>query len=237
MSHEPTEPFELSPLEEFDGVARLFPLPNVVLFPNVLLPLHIFEPRYRQMVADALAGDRLITMVMLKPGYDEDYQGDPPIYEVGSIGRIIRHEELPDGRSNLILYGLRRVQIEHELPSDRLYRTASVMFLEDCYPAENSGELADRHQRARDLLAEILTLVGRCADAERLASSESTPLGRLCDIAAHSLSFDISAKQALLEELDVSKRSETLLAWMEALVQLYRKRLGPGSEPSPFSNN
>ena len=76
----------------------LFPLPNVVLFPNVFLPLHIFEPRYREMVADALADDRMIGMVLLRPGWEHDYEGRPPIYPVGTSGLITNVERLPDGR-------------------------------------------------------------------------------------------------------------------------------------------
>src|SRR5258707_12444208 len=83
----------------------LFPLPNVVLFPNVFLPLHIFEPRYREMVADALAGDRLIGMVLLKPGWERNYEGRPPIYSTGCSGVIAHHERLGDGGYNIMRRG------------------------------------------------------------------------------------------------------------------------------------
>src|SRR4029077_9619600 len=89
----------------------LFPLPNVVLFPNVFLPLHIFEPRYREMVADALAGDRMIGMVLLRPGWEHDYEGRPPVYEVGCSGVITHFERLADGRYNIILRGVERFRI------------------------------------------------------------------------------------------------------------------------------
>ena len=73
----------------------LFPLPNVVLFPSVFLPLHIFEPRYREMVGDALTGDRIIGMVLLRPGWEADYEGRPPIYPVGCAGLITLSERTP----------------------------------------------------------------------------------------------------------------------------------------------
>ena len=92
----------------------LFPLPNVVLFPNVFLPLHIFEPRYREMVADALAGDRLIGMVLLRPGWEHDYEGRPPVYPIGCSGVITHVERLPDGRYNIVLRGLERFRIVEE---------------------------------------------------------------------------------------------------------------------------
>ena len=92
----------------------LFPLPNVVLFPNVFLPLHIFEQRYRAMVSDALAGDRIIGMVLLRPGWEQDYEGRPPIYPVGCAGLITHAERLSDGRFNIVLQGLEKFRVLDE---------------------------------------------------------------------------------------------------------------------------
>src|SRR5918998_3396267 len=89
----------------------IFPLPNVVLFPNVFLPLHIFEPRYRQMVTDTLAGERMIGMVLLQPGYESDYEGTPAVYDIGCAGLITHVERLNDGRFNIVLRGLERFRI------------------------------------------------------------------------------------------------------------------------------
>src|SRR5437588_12933760 len=96
-------------LSEFGGIARLFPLPNLVLFPALVQGLHIFEPRYRQMTADALDGDRLIVLALLRPGWEADYAGQPRIFPVACLGRIITEQRLVDGRFNLILRGLRRM--------------------------------------------------------------------------------------------------------------------------------
>src|SRR6187397_393931 len=92
----------------------LFPLPNAVLFPNVFLPLHIFEPRYRQMVADALAGDRIIGMVLLRPGYEADYEGRPPIFAVGCAGVITHSQPLADGRYDIVLRGMEKFRVVSE---------------------------------------------------------------------------------------------------------------------------
>src|SRR3954466_8391179 len=92
----------------------LFPLPTVVLFPNVYLPLHIFEPRYREMVSDALDGDRLIGMVLLRPGWQQEYEGRPPVYPIGCSGVITHVEKQQDGRYNLVLRGLERFRIIEE---------------------------------------------------------------------------------------------------------------------------
>ena len=92
----------------------IFPLPNVVLFPNVFLPLHIFEPRYRQMVEDALDGDRIIGMVLLRPGWEGDYEGRPPVYPIGCAGVITHAERLADGRYNIVLRGMEKFRIASE---------------------------------------------------------------------------------------------------------------------------
>src|SRR5437660_4656510 len=105
----------------FDGTTRLFPLPNVVLFPRVTLPLHIFEPRYRQMTADALAGDRLITMALLKPGFEAEYDQRPPLYPVACLGKILADQQMEDGRYHILLLGLSRVRILNVVRGDQRY--------------------------------------------------------------------------------------------------------------------
>src|SRR5215467_11468730 len=120
---------DLSSLENFGGTARLFPLPNLVLFPHVMQPLHMFEPRYRRMTRDALAGDRLIALVLLRPGWEADYKGRPPVHAVACLGRILAEERLNDGRYNLLLRGLGRIRIEEELPRETPYRVARAELL------------------------------------------------------------------------------------------------------------
>src|SRR4029453_7680480 len=104
----------------------IFPLPNAVLFPNVFLPLHIFEPRYREMVGDSLQGDRIIGMVLLRPGFETDYEGRPPVYPIGCAGVITHAERLADGRFNIVLRGMEKFRIAGE-EADRLYRMATVV--------------------------------------------------------------------------------------------------------------
>src|SRR5512137_1642600 len=95
-------------------IIPIFPLPNVVLFPTVFLPLHIFEPRYRAMVRDALGGDRIIGMTLLRPGWDAHYEGAPAVYPVGCAGLITHAERLGDGRYNIVLQGLEKFRIAGE---------------------------------------------------------------------------------------------------------------------------
>src|SRR6188768_936195 len=120
------DPMEASPA----SLLPLFPLPNVVLFPGVFLPLHIFEPRYREMVADALMGDRLIGMVLLKPGWESDYQGQPPVFPIGCSGVITHVDRLEDGRYNIVLRGLERFRILEE-NGERMYRRATTQALSE----------------------------------------------------------------------------------------------------------
>src|SRR6188508_2773180 len=92
----------------------IFPLPNAVLFPNVFMPLHIFEARYRAMVSDALAGDRIIGMVLLRAGFERDYEGRPAIFPIGCAGVVTHSEPLPDGRFNIVLKGIEKFRVTGE---------------------------------------------------------------------------------------------------------------------------
>src|ERR1019366_9533561 len=112
---------EPAPFVEFNGKARLFPLPNLVFFPHVMQPLHIFEPRYREMTADALAGDRFIALVLPAPGWEDDYDGAPALHSIGCLGRIVAEQKLEDGRYNILLRGFARIRILKELGSKKLY--------------------------------------------------------------------------------------------------------------------
>jgi len=120
----------------------IFPLPNVVLFPNVFLPLHIFEPRYRAMVKDALASDRIIGMVLLRPGFEPNYAGRPPVYPIGCAGLITHSEPLPDGRFNIVLRGLEKFRVTAEEGGQpRAHHPA--------YLPPAAGDRADRRLPAR----------------------------------------------------------------------------------------
>ncbi len=103
----------------------VFPLPNVVLFPKTYLPLHIFEPRYRDMVSDAASSGQCIGMVLLKEGWELDYYGHPPVFPIGCVGRLVSVQPLADGRSNIFLQGLERFEIESEW-HDKPYREATI---------------------------------------------------------------------------------------------------------------
>src|SRR5688572_32938054 len=122
----------------YTGPVPVFPLPTLVLFPHTVVPLHIFEQRYRAMVMDALKGDKLIAMALLKPGWEKDYEGAPAVHDVVGVGRILRDERTEDGRYNILLEGLARARIEELIPPDP-YRRARVRVLAEPLATPSPG--------------------------------------------------------------------------------------------------
>ncbi|MFO0707879.1 MAG: LON peptidase substrate-binding domain-containing protein [Nitrospira sp.] len=121
-----TDPYEKFAPFAIPERMPVFALPNVVFFPRTYLPLHIFEPRYRTMVADAATGGQCIAMALLKDGWETDYYGNPPIYPIGCIGRLVSVQPLADGRSNILLQGLERYEIQEEF-YEKPYREARLV--------------------------------------------------------------------------------------------------------------
>ena len=194
----------------------LFPLPNVVLFPNVFLPLHIFEPRYREMVADALEGDRMIGMVLLRPGWERDYEGQPPIYTVGCSGVLSHAERLPDGRYNLVLRGIERFRILEE-DHTRTYRRAIVEPL-----SEPRLDAADR----RAILSQRTKLESMLGPSQSNAGDARMPASMsdedLVNALAQYLDLEALEKQALLERPCLRSRAESLVELLEMKILMAR---------------
>jgi Lon protease-like protein len=201
-------------LTNFGGVARLFPLPNLVLFPNLLQPLHIFEPRYRQMTADALAGDRLIAMVLLRPGWEAGYDGRPPIFPVACLGKILSEQQLPDGRYNLQLRGLSRARILDEMDAGKLYRTARVELLSDCDPPADPAEQQMRTQLLRMVPSWTAARPQAREMFGKLLKSDLS-IGTISDVLTFALPVPIELKQELLETLSVEARVSRLVSFLE----------------------
>jgi Lon protease-like protein len=189
----------------------IFPLPNVVLFPNVFLPLHIFEPRYRQMTAESLAGDRIVGMVLLRPGYEPDYDGAPPVYATGCSGLITHAEKLEDGRYNVVLRGIEKFAIDHEeLPAPgRLYRSAIITPINEMIAAGERDQLRTERKKLQQLLAPLFsgTLDGRLSD--------NMPDEDLVNALAQYLEFDPMEKLALLERQGPLARCRSMVELLE----------------------
>ena len=188
----------------------IFPLPTVVLFPGVFLPLHIFEPRYREMVAEALATDRLIGMVLLRDGWQTRYRERPPIYSVGCSGLIAHSETLPDGRYNIVLRGLDRFRIVEE-DHGRSYRRARTEPMPE--PALTSQDrLRLRQNRAR---IEALIAPSERGGGIDPRAAEALNDQDLVNALAQYLDLEPIEKQALLEQPDVSARATSLIELLE----------------------
>jgi len=189
----------------------LFPLPNVVLFPNVFLPLHIFEPRYREMIADAAGSDRMIGMVLLRPGWERDYEGRPPIYSIGCSGVMTHFEKLRDGRYNLVLRGLERFRVLDE-NHDRSYRRAAIESLHERALSPDARAIVRRYrEKLEHLLAPAI--VGGDAKIPAAMSDED-----LINALAQYLDLEPLEKQALLERPCLRSRATSLVELLEMKV-------------------
>lgn len=194
----------------------IFPLPDLTFFPHTMLPLHIFEARYRAMITDCLSRDRRLAVVGLRPGYEEAYEGRPAVHDVMGVGRIVQWERMATGRFNLLLQGECRARIDRELPADTLYRMVAATPLDDIgVDAPGVEALASR---VRSRAARILATVGRSGVELQATLDALTDPGRLCDLVASTLIPGSSTRQALLEELHVERRLERLAAALDDLL-------------------
>ncbi len=201
-------PEEATDLLRTRGRVAVFPLPNVVLFPHASLPLHIFEPRYRRMTEEALRGDRLIALALLKPGWEEGYHGSPDVFSIACAGIIEEEARLPDGRFNIRLRGLSRVEIL-EFVQDSPYRVASVRVLSDLNE-EGGPEVEGERRKLLNSCASLLQeMSGDPGHAFSLDSE--VPLAAVVNTLCQSLALEPAVKQQLLELGDVVMRSRTLV--------------------------
>ena len=197
---------DVANLESFSGVIPLFPLSSVVFFPNTLLPLHIFEPRYKEMINTSLESEKIIGMALLKPGWESDYYGNPEVYDVIGMGRIVSSEELDDGKINIVLYGLKRAKII-EVVSEQPYRQARVNIMEN--------EFDESNETFRTTIEELVNKWNLYLDekqkAHRINVNTKLPLESLTDALGSLIFPNVFDKQTLLEETNVQKRSKIII--------------------------
>jgi Lon protease-like protein len=192
----------------------IFPLPDLTFFPHTLLPLHVFEARYRAMVIDCLARDKRMAIVGLKPGYEATYDGKPAVYEVAGMGRIVQCERFATGRFNLVVKGESRVRIERELPADTLYRLVAATPLSEVGADRPSVNALVAHVTARCL--GILRAVKRPTAELEASLAEAAP-GALCDQITSAVVPEAAVRQELLEELDIERRLSRLAGTLDDL--------------------
>jgi uncharacterized protein len=198
----------------------IFPLPDVTFFPHTMLPLHVFEARYRAMITDALARDRKIAVVRLKPGFEASYAGKPPVFPVAGAGEIVSWERLATGRYNILVKGEWRVRIERELPTDTLYRIVTAQPLDDVEP---TGDVSPALARIRDLCGRLLQALDRPSDLLDAALAADQKPGVIADRIAAAVVPDPDLRQELLETREVARRLERLGGALQDLVKQLRE--------------
>ncbi len=191
----------------------LFPLPNAILFPGVVMPLHLFEPRFRALAEHCVAGPRLVALGTLLPGYEGNYEGRPPIHPILTVGAIAAERRHPDGRWDIALRGVSRVELIDELPPTepfRMIRARKVRELE-----RNSDRAAGENLRSAvvQVANQIPALWPQLSP--QLVSARAP--GQLADVVAGTFIESHGLRRSLLDELSVSKRLDTL---QEALAQI-----------------
>ena len=198
-----------SGLNEQDLAALpLFPLPNIVLFPGAILPLHVFEPRYRELVRHVLSRRKLLGIVRLRPGFESDYEGRPPLFDVCGVGSVIESVEHADGRYDITLRGLARAKIVAELPPDFAFRQARIEELRDSVsdPAVTSAW----QRKLISLWASLSPHLPESVRDLRALTRGAEGAGAYADRLAAALIGDAEANQRLLAEVDPTERLRLL---------------------------
>ena len=229
----------LSLPDSFDNKVRLFPLPNLVLFPGIVQALHLFEPRYRELMKAALATDQLITMAYVKPG-PESLLPRPEIASTVCIGKILSHTQLEDGRYNLFLVGARRARVVQEVTSDFLYRTAEVELIPR-RPEQGEGIRFLRDEIATKFRELADNRTGWDREALKQFLDDDLPFGQMIDMISYSCGASSEEQQRVLETFDLRARGELVLEILQRQVEATRG-YGPKSQsddsfPPGFSLN
>jgi uncharacterized protein len=201
------------------GALKVFPLPGAVVLPGTPMPLHVFEPRYRAMTADALAGDRVMAVATLRSATDAP-QDRAPLHPIAGAGIVEAEERLPDGRFHIVLRGASRVRLRRELDNGKPYREFAVEVLEDEYPADGPGAVRDRVEALEQAVYELTQVLPPESGAPELAqmAARLRSPGRLADLVAAAVVSDPEARLGVLEALDVGRRLELVLSEVAGLL-------------------
>lgn len=205
----------------------IFPLYRVTLFPRSLLPLYVFEPRYREMTASCIEHGGIMAVASLRPGYQAEYEGRPPVRRVAGVGKIVAHRLNPDGTYNILLRGLGRVRILEELPPEHSFREVRARLINDRWP--KGFDLAAARSTLTILVERLAGLVTHGGDALReLLSAEARP-SRLIDALAAALVGDRKLRLRLLESPDLSRRTDLLTDELGRLIARLSQRDDKGA--------
>lgn len=208
---------ELSLPDDFDNVVRLFPLPNLVLYPGVVQALHVFEPRYREMTEAALASDQLITMALIRPDWEPNEFEPPALAETVCVGKILSHTQLEDGRYNLFLVGVSRARIVTELDQGTSYRTAEVEVIRERREIES---LMPLRQAIGDKFRQLVARQAQWnQDALDQFLDNDLSFGHMVDMICYSCGASPADQQRVLETIDLARRGKLVLSIISALVE------------------
>lgn len=204
------EPLTFSP-DQFSGVARVFPLPNLVMFPHVMQALHVFEPRYRALFEEAIEDDRLVALGVLAAGWEGDYEGRPPLRSTACLCRIATHQRTKEGTYNALVLGVRRIKLVRELPAKKLFRMVESELLDEVEPEAPAGAAtALQHELLAAFKQSMPQIPNAYEQLDQLLGSQIT-LGMLADIVSYTVDLGIEVKMKLLAECDVVRRTRLLL--------------------------
>jgi Lon protease-like protein len=203
-------------LPEGEFLLPLFPLPNLVFFPQTRLPLHIFEQRYRQLIRDAVDGDQRFGIVLLRPGWESNYYGAPAVYACGTLGFIEQAVPLDDGRYNILVRGDVRFHILDEV-SRAPYRTARVVAIPE--PARAAEEAYAQREWLAELSRQYLHYLPNQMSVPEIAM---VSLESLTNALIMSLNLDVEEKQTLLEVDDVIRRAEQVGNELQSRIESLR---------------
>jgi Lon protease-like protein len=208
---------------------KVFPLPGVVVLPGTPTLLHVFEPRYRAMTADALATDRVMAVATLRSG-ESAAQARAAVHPVAGAGFIEADERLPEGRFNIVLRGVSRVRLVEELDRGKPYREFQVEVLEDRYPPAGPEALQGQVEALEQCVYELASLLPPESGAAQLAEAAARlrSAGRLADMVAAAVVSEPEARLRVIEELDVGKRLEFVMGEVAGVILM----LSRGKSPS-----
>ena len=221
--------------DDFSGFARLFPLPNLVMFPHVMQAIHIFEPRYRSLFEEAISDDQLIALSVLAQGWEVDYEGRPALGPMACLCRIATYQRTPEGTYNVLLLGVRRIQLQEELPPTKPFRVAEATIVEDHVPPHFSAEeiVGLQQQLLMSFKRSMPKIPSSYEQIDELLGSQIT-LGMLADIVAYTAELNSSTKLSLLKMSNVVDRVHVLL---NALSKSGQSKVTWRTFPPAFSTN
>ena len=208
------EPLAFSP-DQFSGTARVFPVPNLVMFPHVMQALHVFEPRYKALLEEAVEDDRMIALAVHDGSHDQHDDDRPLLRQTACLCRIATHQQTEEGTYNVLLLGVCRLRLLDELPPDRPFRIFEAEIMDEQEPGQSEHATASEFQKK--LLSAFKRSMPKMPEAydqlDQLLGNQIT-LGMLADIVSYTLDLGVEWKMRLLDECDVLRRTSILLEAM-----------------------